>query len=363
MTENKLLEIFFELIGIDAISGSEMPVAEYISNFIKKISLDFKNGLCLSHSIDTTGNLICKVGTGGNFLLLSHMDTARSTYNVEPKINDGKITSNGTTVLGVDNRAGIASILYALLKMVENKIPLKDFTIAFTTQEETTMSGSRNLLLDEKIKMGFVFDSHMRPGNFICESCGDAGFNIKVIGKASHSGISPEKGIDSIKIASKAIASLEFGRIDPETTANIGFIKGGSAVNVVPELTEIEGEVRSMSPNKVNNRLEKIKSTFEFYAEAMKGKVDFNFQWDFKPYKILPESEVFKKISEVLLKVGLQPKSNTSWGGSDANSLNEKGIQCINLGIGAENPHSNEEFILVEDLQKASEIAMELMKK
>ena len=363
MTENRLLEIFFELISIDAVSGSETPVAEYITEYLKHFNIHLSKDLTLNHSIDSTGNLICKVGTGGSFVLLSHMDTARSTFNVAPKISNGKITSDGKTVLGVDNRAGIAAILFALAKIIENKNPLNDFTIAFTTQEETTMAGSRNLLLGEQIKMGFVFDSHMRPGNFICESCGDAGFNVKVLGKASHSGISPEKGIDSIKITSKAIADLEFGRIDPETSANIGIIRGGSAVNVVPELTEIEGEVRSMNPSKVINRLEKIKSTFEFYAEDLRGKVDFNYQWDFKPYKIIPESEVFKKISEVLLKVGLQPRPNISWGGSDANSLNEKGIQCINLGIGAENPHSNDEFILIEDLQKSSEIAMELMKK
>ena len=118
-----------------------------------------------------------------------------------------------------------------------------------------------------------------------------------------------------------------------------------------------------MNPNKVINRLEKIKNTFDYYADALGGKVDFSYQWDFKPYKIFPQSDVYNKITEVLSKVGLQPTPNVSWGGSDANSLNEKGIQCINLGIGAENPHSNDEFILLEDLLKSSEIAMELMKK
>lgn len=363
MADERLIEIFCDLIKIEALSGSEKPVTDFIVSFLRRLKLNpiIDNSAVLSGG--NSGNLLCKLGNGGNFALISHMDTARSTLNVKPQIGNGKITSDGTTVLGVDNRAGIAAILYAIERGIKNKIPLKDFTIAFTTQEETTLAGSRNILFEDTIQMGFVFDSHMRPGNFICESCGAAGFKLKIIGKAAHSGIAPEKGIDSIKITSNAISELEFGRIDKDTTANIGIIKGGTAVNVVPELTEIEGEVRSMIPDKIINKLEEIKRKFENKADEVGGKIDFKYWWDFKPYRINPESDIFRKISETISKVGLEPKPQISWGGSDANSLNEKSIACVNLGIGAENPHSNDEFILLEDLQKSSEIALELMKK
>jgi tripeptide aminopeptidase len=307
--------------------------------------------------------VICKLGKGGNFVLLSHMDTARSTLNVNPVAHNDRITSDGNTILGVDNRAGVAAILFAFESSVLRKTPLNDFTIAFTIQEETTLAGSKNLGLDKNIRMGFIFDSHLRPGNFICESCGDAGFNLKIIGKSSHSGIAPEKGINSIKIACNAIAEIEFGRIGHDTTANIGIIKGGTAVNVVPELTQIEGEVRSGNLEKVVSKLDEIKNKFESNAFLHGGRIEFNYKWDFKPYKIENTSEVYKTIFHVLTKVGLEPKPNSSWGGSDANSLNEKGIESVNIGIGAENPHSNEEFILLDDLQKSSEIALELMKK
>ena len=202
--------------------------------------------------------------------------------------------------------------------------------------------------------MGFIFDSHLRPGNFICESCGDAGFKLKIKGKSSHSGIAPEKGINSIKIACNAIAEIALGRINHDTTANIGMINGGTAVNVVPELTELEGEVRSNNLENVMSKLAEIRSIFEIHSKRIGGEIDFKYNWDFKPYK---------RIFKTLVKVGLEPKPTSSWGGSDANSLNEKLIESVNIGIGAENPHSNDEFILLDDLQKSSEIVLELIKK
>ena len=363
MIDKRLLKIFYDLIKIDALSGFEKPVADYIMNFLKCLDLSPFIEKHSSNCGSNTGNVICKLGNGGNYILLSHMDTARSTKNVNPVVHNDRITSGGNTVLGVDNRAGIAAILFALESAVTNKIPLNDFTVAFTVQEETTLAGSKNLYLDKNINAGFIFDSHLRPGNFICESCGDAGFNLKIIGKASHSGIAPEDGISSIKIACGAISEIELGRIDPDTTANIGIIKGGTAVNVVPELTEIEGEVRSGNLDKVISKLNEIKSKFEKYADQSGAKLEFSYKWDFKPYKIKPTSEVYRRIVSVLTAVGLDPNPKSSWGGSDANSLNEKGIESVNIGIGAENPHSNEEFILLDDLLKSSEIALELMKK
>jgi len=363
MPEKRLLEIFFDLIKIDATSGKEKPVADYIINFLRKVGLNASVANIDVASGGNTGNVICPVGDGGNFVVLSHMDTARSTKDVKPQIVEDRILSDGKTVLGVDNRTGISAILFAVEKATKEKILLNNFTIAFTTQEETTMYGSRNLNLGDRIKMGFVFDSHERPGNFISESIGAVGFTAKVLGKASHSGLAPEKGIDSIKITSRAIGEIKLGRIDHETTANIGIIKGGSAVNVIPEETFVEGEVRSMKIEKVIENVEQIKSTFEKHTLNSGGKLEFIYQWDFKPYKVNPEDEVFKKISSVLSKVGLTPAPKISRGGSDANSLNEKGIKTVNLGIGAENPHSNEEYILLEDLQKSAEIALELIKK
>ncbi len=202
-----------------------------------------------------------------------------------------------------------------------------------------------------------------RPGNFVYSSCGSLGFKIKVIGKASHSGIAPEKGINSLQIAAKAISNLPLGRIDDETTINIGILKGGTAVNVIPEITELDGEIRSFDIDKVESYFKICLDTFKREAEGLGGKIEFDSVWDFKPYSVPEDSYVFKEIKSALEKVGLKPAPRISLGGSDANSLNENGIVSVNLGIGAQNPHSNDEFVYIEDLVKNVEIALELVKE
>ena len=363
MNEKKLIELFLQVAKINALSGNEKPVADFIKAFLNKFNYNIHFDESNKYSKSNTGNLICKVGNGGDFVFTSHMDTARPTKDVKPIITGDRITSSGDTVLGVDNRAGVAVLLFTLERIVQEKIPVKDFTVAFTTCEETTLYGSKYLGLNENIKKGFVFDSGYRPGDFIYSACGAIGFVLKVIGKASHSGISPEKGINSLQVASKAISKLPLGRIDDETTMNIGTIKSGSAVNVIPELTELDGEVRSFNLQKAENYFGSLIQTFHDEASELNAKVEYDHFWDFKPYTINENEDVYKDIVKAVTNVGISPRPRISLGGSDANSLNAKGIKSVNIGIGAQNPHSNEEFIFIEDLIKTAEIALELIKK
>jgi tripeptide aminopeptidase len=363
MITNHLIDLFLETAKIDALSGNEKSLADYIKSYLQKYNYTITEDNSSLFSNSNTGNLICKIGKGGDFVLTAHMDTARPTLNIKPKILEDKIVSSGDTVLGVDNRAGVSVLLYLLEKIALDKIPVKDFTVAFTTCEETTLFGSKHLGLNGQIKYGFVFDSGYRPGNFIYSACGALGFKIKVIGKASHSGIAPEKGINSLQIVSKAISQLPLGRIDDESTMNIGILKSGSAVNVIPEIAELDGEVRSFDVTKVEKYFNLALDIFNKEAEQIGGKIEVDSFWDFKPYTVSENSLVFKETFRVLEKVGLKPTPKISLGGSDANSLNEKGIESVNLGIGAQNPHSNDEFIFIEDLVKSAEIALELVKK
>ncbi|MEO8232107.1 MAG: M20/M25/M40 family metallo-hydrolase [Ignavibacteriota bacterium] len=363
MNDQRLVNLFLEVARINALSGNEKPIADYIKSFLTRNNYSVTEDNSKEFTKSNTGNLICKIGSGGNFVLLSHMDTARPTENVRPIIMEDKIISSGDTVLGVDNRAGVAILLYTLEKIAQEKIPVKDFTIAFTTCEETTLFGSKNLGINGEIKNGFIFDSGYRPGNFIYSACGAIGLTIKIIGKASHSGIAPEKGINSMQVAAKAISQLPLGRIDEETTMNIGLLKSGSAVNVIPELTELEGEVRSFNLKKAEDNFNLLVNIFKTEADKIGSKVEINYFWDFVPYTIPADSFVYKETVKAISKVGLEPTPAISLGGSDANSLNGRGIESINLGIGAQNPHSNEEFIFIEDLIKSTEIALALVKK
>lgn len=362
MADQHLIDFFLEVIQIEALSGEEKNLAEFISHYLRALSLSPREDDAAKATGGNTGNIICPIGTGGDYLLLSHMDTARSTKGVKPVIHSDRITSDTTTVLGVDNRVGVACILYALQKARRENIPLADCTVVFTTHEETTLGGSLNLGVNGSIRRGFVLDSHLRPGNFIRESVGAIDFTINIKGKAAHSGLAPEKGINAIAIAADALSRVKFGRIDEETTANIGTIQGGTAVNVVAESAKVVGEVRSITPSKIDAKIEEITSAFSRAAGNAAGQVEFRLDWGFKPYRITQDQEVYQAVESALRNVGLSPIPNTSWGGSDANSLNGRGIQTINLGIGAANPHSNEEYILLEDLQKTADIALELMR-
>lgn len=363
MKTNRLIDMFLQLIKIDALSQHEKPVADHIHDFLTKLNLKPYFDKSSSKTGSDTGNLLCKVGSGGEVMFLSHMDTARSTKKVNPLILADRIASDGTSVLGVDNRAGIAVILYALEKMLLEKNVVKDFTIAFTTCEESSLAGSLNLEIADHIKKCFIFDSSLRPGSFIYSSCGAKIFNVTIKGVAAHSGLAPEKGINSIAITAQALSQIKQGRIGEKTTVNIGTISGGSAVNVVPEITQLSGEVRSAEMGMVDEVIQAIKAIFIKETAAQGAGLVFKDEWDFKPYNIPPETEIYKDVLSVMEKVGLTPVPVDSLAGSDANSLNGRGIQALNLGIGAQNPHGNDEFIFTADLQKSFEIALELMKK
>lgn len=361
LKEDEIINLFISLAKIEGLSKNEKNVAEFIKDFLGQFKLTVIEDNANKYDGGNTGNVICKVNGGGRFVFLSHMDTARSTGNLNPIIENGRIKSDETTILGADNRAGIAAILYALKKSFENGQPSKSFTLAFTICEETTLSGSKNLSLDDNIEMGFVFDSHLDPGHFIVKSPGALMFSIKIKGKPAHAGIEPEKGINAIECAAKSISKIKQGRIDEETTVNFGKIIGGEATNVVPYEVNIEGEIRSFVIEKIENQLGLIRRIFDQEAQTSGCSVELKYHWDFKPYQIHPDWEVFQKIKDAIKSTGLEPKQSISFGGSDANSLNEKGIHTVNIGIGAKNPHSNQEYILIDHLVMASKIAYHLM--
>ena len=359
---SELRDLFLTLISIDGISGNEKSVAEFILKYLTQLGLSPYVDDSASITGCNIGNVICRVGGGGDSVLLAHMDTARSTKGVKPLFLEDRITSDGTTVLGVDDRAGISAILFALQQAAREKVAIRPFTLAFTTCEETTLLGSQSLQLDSSIKNGFIFDSYLPTGCFVNESCGAIALDIKVHGRASHSGIAPEKGVNAIQIAVEALSQFPFGRIDAETTANIGIIKGGSATNVVPELVCMEGEIRSKQIVVVEKYACNVGQVFEACAIARGGTAEVDSRWDFRPFLVDSHTPTYRRAAEVLERLGLEIKACASFGGSDANSLNAKGISAINFGTGAQNPHSNDECILYRDLINSARIALELMK-
>jgi tripeptide aminopeptidase len=363
MSHTRLVDLFLELARLDGLSGKEAPVANFAASFLKKLGFPAQLDGAAEVSGSNTSNVVCPVGGGGGIVLLAHMDTARPTAQTNQVVTEDRISSDGKWQLGADNRAGMAAILYALERAVNTGLPLKPFTIAFTTQEETSMAGGLNLGLPPNIRYGFVFDSSLDPGCYAVASPGAAVFSAHVIGKPSHAGIAPEKGVSAIGIAARAIAAFRFGRHDEETTSNAGTIAGGEATNVVPGYALVRGEVRSLDKAKVLPVLDQIKAEFEKAAAEAGGSAKFDWAWDFQPYRHDKNSEVCRLAEAALRGAGLEPSAVPSHGGSDANSLNAKGVATVNFGIGARNPHADDEYILIEHLSKASEIVWQLIKK
>ncbi len=360
MVDNRLIELFTELIKIDATSGNEAPVASYISDFLGRWGIRCRMDNASELSGGNCGNLIAEIDGGGEFFLAAHMDTPCETLHVKPCFLEDRIVSDGNTILGVDDRAGLSAILYAVERAASKK-RLAPCTLLFTVCEETSLAGSLFYAPGENIRYGFVFDSHLRPGNFVSATCGALTFTIKITGRSAHAGVSPEKGVNGIKIAADCMRCFPFGRIDETTTANIGIVEGGSATNVVCDSVTLTGEVRTDCTDVGEQIISGVFDKFLSIAQADGGNAEMEFHWDFLPYRITPDTLPYLRLKEVMSALRLEMKGCKSMGGSDANSFNSKGIPTVNLGVGAQNPHGKDEFILYEDLQMASEIALHLI--
>jgi len=358
--DERLKQIFIELTSIDAVSGKEALVADYIIKFVNMLGLSPYRDNANELSNGNTGNVIVEILGGGGHLLASHMDTPRSTANLVHQFLPDRITSDGTTPLGVDDRGGLSSILFALEKTVKAGT-LKPCTLLFTVCEETTLAGSMYYKPKPGIKYGFIFDSYMTPGDFVSETCGSINFEFIIRGVSAHAGLSPEKGINAIKVAAEAMTKFPFGRIDDVTTANIGIVKGGTGTNVVCDEVHLTGELRTDLTSHGEELINGIIADFNHVCEKYGARMDSKYFWDFLPYCIKENDLPFRHFSQAANRLGMVATPKKSMGGSDANSLNAKGIRTINLGVGAQNPHGNDEFILYQDLQAASDIAYELL--
>ncbi len=357
----RLVERFVGLARIDAVSRRERPVADAVRAALEELGLEVEEDAAGAGGPESSGNLICRVHGGGDLAVVAHMDTARPTAGMEPVVEADRIVSDGSTILGADNRAGVAAILHAVERVVRDGLATPGFTAVFTVCEETDMAGARSVELPEMVRMAVVFDSSLPPGAYIYRAYGARCFEVEVRGRASHAAIAPERGVDAIGVAARALAGLEVGRVDPETTVNVGRIEGGEAVNVVPSRCRVEGEVRSLRRDRVDALVDDVEARFRRAAGESGAEMELRSRWDFEPFAVDPESEVCERVRGALGRLGLAPEAVTSPGGSDANALNARGIPAVNVGIGAQNPHADDELILKRDLAATAELVLELV--
>jgi tripeptide aminopeptidase len=360
-----LQRLFLRLLPIEGVALGERLIADEIIGLLRQNGIQVQEDDAGKRLQGNTGNLICLPPDFNPhdpaLLLNAHLDTVQSTARLEPVAEGDAVRTNGTTILGADNRLGVAILLHLLLTLARQGRAHKNFMVVFTVAEEIGMLGATQLDLSRlNLKQAFVFDCSRRPGTYIRECVGSTIFQLTFIGKAAHSGVAPEEGVNAIALASTALAQIKTGRIDTETTANLGKIYGGTAINIVPDKVVVEGEVRSFSRRRIQEQIDMIRDTA---ARAVNGVGAFHFDSynDFEPYAHAPDAPVVRTLERALRAVALVPNPIRYMGGSDANIWNARGIPAVNIGIGAQNPHTFEEFVLIEDLIKAAEIAFALV--
>ena len=290
------------------------------------------------------------------------MDTIQSTKNLKHVIKDGIISSDGTTILGGDNRSGLAVVLEILNVLIEQSIQHGPIEVLFNVCEEAGMFGAKYLKRsDLESDYGFVFDCQASPGSYIVEAPGASSFIAKFHGKSAHAAVSPEKGINAIQIASNAISQLKLGRWDQTGMLNIGTIEGGTSINVIPDMVEVTGETRNSDKEKLHIQIEYIRNAFENTAADLGGTVELKFVEKYGGYKFEEDAPVILAARRGISAAGYEPKPISYPGGSDANILNNNGITALNLGVGFKNAHSFQEYISVQDLTSATEIGLNVV--
>lgn len=360
INKEKLVKTFVDLVEIPSPSWHEKKVMDYIIKRFKALG-----GMCTTHKCGESHNLLIKFpGDPGKtpILLSGHMDTVIPCDNVKAVITDTKISSDGTTVLGSDDKAAVAIFIEAIEYVKNKKIPHGDIEILLTCAEELGLKGIKGFDLNLlKSRFGFVFDSSGDIGRIIVKAPYHSNMKIRIKGRASHAGMAPEKGINAIRVLSEIITLLPNGRIDEETTLNVGIISGGRATNIVPEEAHCDLEVRSIDKNKMLEVEKKAKEIIKKTCAEYKARPSIERTLEYEGFIIRETDPVAVLTSEAMKKIKLKPVFLAMGGGSDTNIINSSKISAINLSCGMQKIHSTEEFIMIKDLINGTRLAVSLI--
>jgi tripeptide aminopeptidase len=355
INEERLVQIFLDLVKISSRPCDEKEMAAYLRSFLEKLSYKVIEDDAGTKVGGNSGNLICYIpATAEGYepvAIMTHMDTVVPCDGVKPVVKDGKIFVESQTVLGGDDKAAIAEVLELVQSLAEQEYPHGEIELVFTISEETYMYGSRNFDVKRlKSRYALVLDEQGAPGTVVNAAPYLYTMDITCKGKAAHAGMCPEVGISAIQIASKAVNEIKLGRLDEETTANIGMISGGNARNVVPETVTLIAESRSLNHEKVLKQIDSMKEAFLESAEAFGGEVRFDIQQSFPGFKLDSFHPLVQLTCQAAINTGLKAEIRHSGGGTDANILNQQGIASVVLSVGYRDMHSRQEHVYVKDL-------------
>lgn len=356
VNQDRLVKTFLELIQIDSPSGEEENMALEISK--RLTSLGFKV------QRDTYGNVIAKKGGEGEPLILNaHMDTVEPGRGIKPIIEGDVIKTDGSTVLGGDPKAGVSAILEAITSVTEDKKKHYPIEAIFTRNEEDGLLGAVHLDYSMvTAKKGITFDGGEEVHYIHISAPGYNRVDLTITGRSAHAGAEPEKGISAIKIAAEIISKMEVGRIDDETTANIGLIEGGSARNAVPEKVHLKAEIRSRDLKKLEKHSEHFEKVIN---DVMLKHPEASFQLDmhreFDPYLFEENHQVLQQVVKAFKDAGVKAELIKSGGGTDVNIFHNHGIEAVVVGDADYDAHTTREYVLISQLLVAAKFAEKLI--
>lgn len=362
INEKRVLDEFFELVKVPCSTLDEREIADILTAKLTELGGTVHEDNAGEILGGNAGNLIADFAGNADapaLMLTAHMDCVEPCHGIKPILENGVIRSDGTTILGSDDKAGVVAILEALRQLKEQNIPHGPLQVVFTIAEEGGVNGSR--VLDSSLlhsDYGYTLDTHGHPGVISFKAPGKNQLHIRVQGKTAHAGVAPEKGINAIMEAAKLLAKAPQGRIDEETTCNFGKIMGGTANNIVPEFCDVHCETRSRDKAKLDAITDKIVKLFK-ESEAENGcKITVEIKKDYDPYTIDMENDGVKILKTAMVNMGVEPHFEESGGGSDANQFNSFGVPTVVLGVGMTDCHTVQETILEKDLYDSARLVL-----
>ncbi|MBE0448402.1 MAG: M20/M25/M40 family metallo-hydrolase [Actinobacteria bacterium] len=366
VVKDRIVRIFENLVSIYSPSYKERAIANHIAGYVDALGFltyednagEAINGTAGNIHVTISGN-----ADGPCILFAAHMDTVEPSEGAEMVVKDGIIRSKGATILGADDKAGIAAMLELATILSSTAIPHGPIHLTFTVAEEVGLKGAKQLDLNDKcIDFAYVLDADGRVGKINISAPFQDSFEVEYTGRAAHAGVAPEMGINAIVAASKAISCMKLGRIDGETTANVGKIEGGRASNIVPERARFLAEARSINLDKLEAQSKHMIECFKAGTNETGAKVDFKHYRSYEGYSLTENDPIVQKAVEALLRLGIKPVLTQTGGGSDTNVFNAKGLRAVNLSMGAEQVHAEDEYVSVSELVNAAKLLVELVR-
>ncbi len=360
------LGLFLELCAIPSPPGEEREVADRVEACLDELGLAWDEDGAGAEVGATAGNILCRLpgaAAGGVPLLLcAHLDTVPPEGPIEPVVDDGVVRNAAGTILGADNKSAVVTMLEAARRIVSDGRPHAGIELLFTPKEEVGLLGAYAFdtsRLDARI--GYVYDQAAPIGEIILGAPSARAVEARFHGRAAHAGMAPEEGRSAIAAAARAVADLRLGRIDEQSTANVGVISGGTARNIVPEWCTVTAEARSHDEASLAALVQEMLDAFAFAASVSDCTVETEVRAQYRGYRFRADDLPVRLAVEALRRCGVAPTTALSGGGADANVFNERGLPCVNLANGMADIHSPDERIAVADLDAMVEVTLALV--